>query len=70
MTQFETIAKSMYEWICNVLFGDIPQNEWYTANLELIRAITTVVLCGVVVLGAIILVVAVMRFLGGLFRGK
>lgn len=70
MSQFETIALSIYEWVSNILFGDVVDNAWYTSHLDVIRGITTVVMCGIVVLFALALVVAVMRFLGGIFRGK
>lgn len=65
---FETISQSMYDWIVNILFGELPQNTWYTNNLDVIRGITTVIMCAVVVLIALWLVVAVVTFLGRLMR--
>lgn len=64
---FETISQSIYEWVVEILFGEITENLWYNTHLDDIRGITTVVMCAVVVLFALWLVVAVGRFLGGIF---
>lgn len=61
------IALRMYEWISTTLFGEVIANEWYSSHLDVIRGVTTVIMCGLVVLIALWLVVAVGRFLGGIF---
>lgn len=61
-----TIAEQIYQTIVDVLFGNITGNEWYTAHLDAIRGITTVVLCAVVLFIVVWLVVSVIRFLGSI----
>lgn len=65
---FQTIAQSIYYWVVNTLFGEIPNNTWYTSHLDVLRGAFTVAMCCVVVFFAIWLVVAVARFLGRLLR--
>lgn len=66
MEDIINIAQYIYIWICDSLLGAIPENNWYSANLDVIRGIFTVVLCAVVVLFALALVVVIARFLGSL----
>lgn len=68
MEKILTIAEMLYSQIVNGIFGEIPDNIWYTANLDVIRGIVTVVLTSVVLLLCVIIVVAVMRFIGSLFH--
>lgn len=65
-----TIAERFYEVIVNTIFGELNCNEWYTAHLDAIRGITTVILCGVVILFVIGLVYAVGRFFGAILSGR
>lgn len=66
MEKILTIAEMLYNQIITTIFGEIPDNIWYTANLDVIRGITTVVLTGIVLFVCVCLVVAVIRFLGAL----
>lgn len=66
MGRFITIAERLYHQIVDTIFGAIPDNAWYTTHLDAIRGITTVILVGVVLCVCVGVVVAVMRFLGGL----
>lgn len=68
MEKILTIAEMLYNQIVNEIFGEIPDNIWYTANLDVIRGIVTVVLTSVVLLLCVIVVVAIMHFIGSLFR--
>lgn len=68
MEKILTIAEMLYNQIVNEIFGEIPDNIWYTANLDVIRGIVTVVLTSVVLLLCVIIVVAIMHFIGSLFR--
>lgn len=66
MEDIINIAQYIYVWICDTLLGAIPENNWYSANLDVIRGVFTVVLCAVVVLFALALVIAIARFFGSL----
>lgn len=58
----KTIAENFYLWVVTALFGEIPQNEWYTTHLDAIQGITTVILCSLVLLLAIAIITALWRF--------
>lgn len=66
MEKFITIAERLYQQIITQIFGEIPTNEWYTAHLDVIQGATTVVLTGLVLLGVVVLVCAVTRFMAAL----
>lgn len=67
MEHLGSFAEQFYTWLSTTLFGEVPQNVWYTNNLDVIRGVTTVVMCGLVLLLGLALVVAVIRFMGRLF---
>lgn len=59
-----TIAEKIYNEIITLIFGVIEGNEWYTAHLDAVRGILTVVLTCLVILIAFAIVVATIRFIG------
>ena len=56
------IAQNIFDWVVTTLFGEIPQNAWYTNNLDTLRGAFTVAVCCIVFLLAVGLVVGVWRF--------
>ena len=69
--EFQSIAQSIYLWLESNLFGEVLTNAWYTQNRDTILGIALVVVCTIVFVLALVLVIAVARFLGRCvdFRG-
>ena len=64
---FLSIANSMYDWLANILFGEVTASAWYTANRDTIIGVALVIMCALVVVIALWVVVGVMRFLARCF---
>lgn len=65
---FKSIAFNVWEWLSTILFGVVEDNAWYSANRDIVIGISIVVICAIVFVGVIALLIAILRFLGRLFR--
>lgn len=65
-----TIAEQIYNYIVTVLFGEIPNNSWYTNNLDTIRGIAIIVIAVIILAVALYILVLVCRFIANLVRLK
>lgn len=50
MEQIKNVALIIYNELVNIVFGEVPQLEWYTSHLDVIQSVTTVVCCVVMLL--------------------
>lgn len=64
--EFVSIAQSVYDWLATVLFGEVLQNNWYTANRDIIIGISILIVCALVFGLAVWIVISALRFLGRL----
>lgn len=64
-----TLLEAAYAYILSILNADaISSNAWLTANIDKVQGIATIILCALVVVIAVAIGLAVLRWFGSLFR--
>lgn len=64
MEELKSIAYYLYMQIISTIFGEIPEAQWYTLHLDAIQSIVAVVLTCIVIIFALAIVLAILRFIG------
>lgn len=64
-----TLLEGAYNYVIGILNASaVEGNAWLTANIDKIQGITTIVLCALVIVIAVAIGVAVLRWFGSLFN--
>lgn len=64
-----SLLEAAYNYILNILPGSAAANNaWLTANIDKVQGIATIILCALVIIIAVAIGIAVLRWFGSLFR--
>ena len=64
------ITELIYNFITTQLFAALPQNEWWTTNLDAIQGSATYLVCIIVLFIAVLIVAAIWKFFGNLLMWR
>ena len=64
-----TLLEAAYAYILSILHADaVSSNAWLAANIDRVQGIATIIICAIVVVIAVTIGLAILRWFGSLFR--
>lgn len=64
-----TLLEAAYAYILSILNADaVSSNAWLAANIDKIQGVSTIIICALVVVIAVAIGLAILRWFGSLFR--
>lgn len=64
-----TLLEAAYAYVLSILNAEaVSSNAWLAANIDKVQGIATIIICSLVVVIAIAIGIAVLRWFGSLFR--